>query len=588
VETTGCPFAPIPSCSFSKEENVKQNKLFSFMAFVMAFSMLLAACAPAATAQPTAAPKPTDAPKPTAPPVAAPFKSEKLAAPDCNYGGNLLSLETVDQYTVKFTFCNSEPSFLAKIALNAFGIMDADYIKAMGGDSAKITAKPIGTGPYIVKEFVRGDHITYVANPNYWGGALKNQTLIMKWNKESAARLLELQAGTVDGISDISADDLVTIAKDATLKATPRIVNNLLYLGINVDTPPWNNEAVRQGLAMAIDKDRLVKNFYPAGSVGAQQFVPSLVKPGYTDGLKWYTYDKAAAKKMLEDAKFDFTKEYELYYAERTRPYFPQPTKIATDLQAQLKEVGINIKLVLQEWATYLPNTRAGKTPLFLLGWSEDFPDATNWYDVFLTGTSQSFGAPFKDITDQIKVAATSGDPVVRQKAYDEVNKLFKQHVPNIPLVNGTPMLAFRADVGGVNLGPYNDNFQEMSTKSGQLVFAQGGEPPSLMCADETDGESFRQCDLIFDRLYNFQFGTATPIPALAEKCTGNADATVWSCTLKKGVKFSDGAAFDAADVFATLTMMWDTKNPYHVGRTGDFQYWPDFWGGGFLNPKPK
>ena len=109
---------------------------------------------------------------------------------------------------------------------------------------------------------------------------------------------------------------------------------------------------------------------------------------------------------MLTDAGFDFNKEYTLSYAERTRPYFPQPTKIAQAVQAQLAEIGIKVKLEMEEWATYLPATRAGEKELFFLGWSEDFPDATNWYDVFLTGTSQSFGNAFPDIVDPIQKAA--------------------------------------------------------------------------------------------------------------------------------------------------------------------------------------
>ncbi len=55
-----------------------------------------------------------------------------------------------------------------------------------------------------------------------------------------------------------------------------------------------------------------------------------------------------------------------------------------------------------------------------------------------------------------------------------------------------------------------------------------------LIASDETDGDSFRICDMIFGKLYDFTYGTATVEPSLAEKCTANADMTVWTCTLKK------------------------------------------------------
>ncbi len=178
--------------------------------------------------------------------------------------------------------------------------IDSDALKAAGGDAAKINAKPIGTGPYVLKEWVRGDHITFEANPNYWGTAPKTKTLIFRWSKEAAQRKLELESGTPDGIDNPGTDDIAAINANKALKNYQRPTPNLLYLGINVDTPPWNNEKVRQALAMAIDRDRLIKNFYPPGTTAAQQFVPPTVKPGYTDGFKWYDFDMAKAKKMLE------------------------------------------------------------------------------------------------------------------------------------------------------------------------------------------------------------------------------------------------------------------------------------------------
>jgi len=108
-----------------------------------------------------------------------------------------------------------------------------------------------------------------------------------------------------------------------------------------------------------------------------------------------------------------------------------------------------------------------------------------------------------------------------------------------------------------------------------------------LFCADETDGDSFRVCSMLYDGLYKFKFGSGETAPALAEKCTASEDLKTWTCTLRQGVKFSNGAEFDASDVFATFTTMWDAKNPNHKGNTGNFQYWPDFFGG-FLNPPAK
>ena len=127
----------------------------------------------------------------------------------------------MDQYTVKFTLCTPDPAFPSKVAFSAFAIQDKAFLDSNGGDSTKMAAKPNGTGPYTVKEWVRGDHITFEANPDYWGDKAKVKTLIFRWSKEAAQRLLELQSGTVDGIDNPAPEDFATIQKDTKLKLYP-------------------------------------------------------------------------------------------------------------------------------------------------------------------------------------------------------------------------------------------------------------------------------------------------------------------------------------------------------------------------------
>ena len=116
------------------------------------------------------------------------------------------------------------------------------------------------------------------------------------------------------------------------------------------------------------------------------------------------------------------------------------------------------------------------------------------------------------------------------------------------------------------------------------LVFMQNAEPLSLYCGDETDGESLRACAQVSEALYAYEVGGTKAVPALAESCTPNDDATIWTCTLRQGVTFHNGATLDANDVVVSYAVQWDTKHPLHIGRSGAFEYWPGLWGG-FLNP---
>ncbi len=594
---------------------MKRHFWFSVATIIIILSMALTACqaatpapaaatdtaAPAPTTAPaatnTAAPAPTTAPAATntaapaatntvAPTAAGPYPL-KLEAPDCKYGGEFKAIEAPDANTVMFTLCNSDAAFPAKAAFASNEILPKALLDSTGGDSAKIGVKPIGTGPFTLKEWVKGDHLTFIANPNYWGGAITLKTLVMKWSTQSAQRLLELQSGNVDGYELVGQDDIATVQKDNTLSFQPIVAANTLYFGMNNTKKPFDNEAVRQAFAMAIDKQHIVDNFFPKGSSVADQFLYAGLKPGFTDGYKWYTYDQAAAKKMLTDAKFDFNQTIPFSYRTNSRGYAPNPDQIAQDVQAQLAKIGVKIKLDVQQSGTLIGNAGKGSLGFFLLGWGEDYPDATDWFDYHFGPAGLSFGTPYSDLVAAIQKGGQSADPVARQAAYDQVNALIKQHVPMIPIAHGSSGDAFKASVKNVVVGPYNVNFPQITTDSGQLVWLQTGEPISLWCGDETDGETITACQNIYEPLLRYKFGTSQTEPALATSFDANSDLTVYTFHLRQGVKWSDGSAFSAADVFATYTAQWDYKNPNHKGNTGVFSYFGGLFGGILNQPPP-
>ena len=107
----------------------------------------------------------------------------------------------------------------------------------------------------------------------------------------------------------------------------------------------------------------------------------------------------------------------------------------------------------------------------------------------------------------------------------------------------------------------------------------QNAEPIGLYCADETDGESAARLRADQESLYAFEVGGTDTVPALATECTANEDLTVWTCTLRDGVTFHDGATFDANDVVTSYAVQWDAANPLHVGRDGSFAYFPGLLG---------
>lgn len=510
----------------------------------------------------------------------------KVSAPDCNYTdkqknvAEIKSIEATDLNTVVFTLCHSDPDFLQKAAFTAFGILPKAYLDATDGDSTKIGDKPIGTGPYVVQEWQHGDHMTFAVNPNYWGEAPKNKTVVLKWSKEAAQRLIELQSGQADGIDNVATEDIATVQKDPTLKLVPRSPLEIVYFGMNNKFPPFDNEKVRQAVAMAIDKKRIVDNFYPAGTTIADQFLTPDILPGYSANLKPTPFDVDAAKKLLVGTPCEKGCDVKLSYRTVVRPYLPAPDKVAQDIQAQLKPLGINVTLNPMESGAFLDQAQTGGLQSFLLGWIDDYPGATDIIDTHFSTAIKQWGDVYTDIATEVSAAGSTADPAVRQQHYDKVNELLQQHVPMVPLNHATSACAYKASVTGDQCSPLTDEyFQYINNGQDQVVFIGNAEPLSMYCADENDGETLRACLQVFDALYNYEPNGSKLVPGLATSYEANTDATQWTFHLRPNVKFSDGSPFTANDVVASFDAWWDAKSPNHKGRTGDWVYFTSFFG---------
>lgn len=558
-----------------------QTRKITLVLSVLVLIGLLAGCAAPAGTGTTAPAEPVATDAAAAEP-AGPFEPMVYAAENCDYGGVFKSMEAVDEKTVKFTLCYPDVAFPAKAAFSAFAINDADYLEATGG-GGDLIEKPNGTGPYTLAEWRRGDQMIFQRFEDYWGDKAIPATLVFRWGAESAQRLVELQAGTVDGIDGVGPDDFTTIEDDANLQLQLRSGTNVFYVGMNNKYPPFDNERVRQAFAMAIDRQRIVDNFYPPGSSVATQFMPPSIF-GYSEGQDWYAYDPEQAKQILEEEGVLPGFQTTITYRDVVRGYLPNPGIVAQDIQAQLADIGVNAEIIVMESGAFLDASDRGEIDGFhLLGWGADYPDATNFLDYhFGAGASAQFGDGFQDIWDALKEGSTKATPEERQPFYDTANELIKQHVPMIPMAHGGNAAAFKADVenayasdiGAEQFGLMNPGGREA------FVWMQNAEPIGLYCADETDGETLRACEQVLQSLLAYEPGTGRVIASLATDWTANADLTEWTFTLRDGVQFHNGATLDANDVVLSYAVQWDASHPLHVGRDGNFSYFSSLFNG--------
>jgi ABC-type transport system substrate-binding protein len=487
---------------------------------------------------------------------------------------------------VVFTLCSTDPAFLAKLAFIPFAVQPQEHLEATGGSPLE---NPIGTGPFMLPDggWARGTEIVYEANPNYWGEAPAFNTLVFRWREDSTARITELTSGNADYITNLAASDYATIEGDANLQLLVDENPNVFYLGMNNRFEPFNNEQVRQAVAMGIDRQRIIDTFYPEGSAVPTHFTPCIIENA-CEGDPWYDFDPEAARALLAEAGYPDGFDTTIKLRDVFRVYLPEPTVVAEDIRAQLAEnLGINATIEVMESGAFLEENATGdQQGIHLLGWGADYPHVTNFLDFHFGGVNVQFGDPFQDVVDVLAEGSQTVDPAAAQPIYEEANNLIRQHVPMVPIAWGAAADAALATVENALTPPVGaPQFATMSPGDDDLVFVQNAEPISLFCADETDGESLSACEQVLEGLYGYDL-EGQPVPKLANECTPDEAGLVWTCSLREGVTFHDGSTFDANDVVASWSVGLDAANPLHVGNTGVFEYFAYLWGS-LINPPP-
>ncbi len=415
-------------------------RTWRWLPVLAALVLVLAACGQQQGESPSAEPTSdaTDAPDPTDGGEFTGLAYPEDGPAECgadNNPTNISEIRAEDAQTVVFTLCSPDVAFLSKIAFSSFAIDDTAYLESAAADGS-IVDQPNGTGPYQLDAWNRGSDITLSAFGDYWGDAPVSQSVIFRWSAEAAQRLVELQAGTVDGIDNPGAEDFETIEGDSNLTLYPREGLNTLYFGFNNNpkvegfdnaSNPLANEQVRQAIAMGIDRDRIINSFFPPGSEVASHFTPCAIPFG-CEGEEWYEFDQQAAIDMLADAGYPDGFSTQIHLRDVVRGYLPAPQQVAADLQAQLAGLGIDASIDVQESTTFLDNSDAGLLPgIHMLGWGADYPDATNFLDFhFGGGASNQFGDKFDDITSALAEGASSVDDADRQSAYETANNAIR------------------------------------------------------------------------------------------------------------------------------------------------------------------
>jgi peptide/nickel transport system substrate-binding protein len=361
------------------------------------------------------------------------------------FPGFVKSVKAIDDATVEFALEKPMAPFLANLAMPMFGIASPAAIKKYGDDYFK---NPVGTGPFRFREWRKDDRVVLERNPDYWGEKALLDRVIFRSIVDNSARLLELQAGSIDLMEFLNPDDIPTVKGDANLQLVLRPSMNVGYLWWNMEKEPFSKREVRQAIAHAVNKRAIVGKLFGGVGMPAKNMLPPSLW-GYNDAVVDYQYDPARAREYLAKGGLPNGFKTTLWAMPNPRPYMPQPTKIAEAIQADLKAVGIEAEIVTMDWATYLAKTREGEQDMYMLGWTGDNGDPDNflyWFFGQKEPRSRYFNAKAAELTAK---AQTIFDPGERARLYRETQVVLREDAANVPIAHTTPPLAAKKTVKG-------------------------------------------------------------------------------------------------------------------------------------------
>ena len=522
-------------------------------------------------------------PRPTAEPTASYLVARSAS---CTQGGKIRAIAALDALTVKFSLCTPDAAFPAKAAMPVFGIQPRSWIEATGG-TGNILVHPIGTGPWQLKDWLRGQAIHFSRFDEYWREPAPFSELVFLWEAEAETRLAALRSGQVDVITHISTADYAAVQQDGNLISIPNQSTNTLYLGMNNAFAPFDDPRVRQAVSLGLDRRAIASAFYPDGSELATHFTPCSIPNGCA-GEEWPIFDLPTARALLAAAGHENGFDSALYYHDVYRIYLPEPGQVAEEIQRQLRtNLAIEVTLVLMDSESFIMQATSGDLSGFhLMGWGADYAHVSSFLDFHFGPRSRQFGSPDPELQQLLAEAAGVAELTTAAPFYARANDIISTLVPAIPIAHGASAYASRAGIVNLRLPPFGaPHFHLSDPGTDRLIFMQNAEPLSLYCADETDLESMAACQQVLEGLFGYAPGSARIEPRLAEGCTPNATASEWLCNLRAGVRFHDGSQLHANDVVSSWAAALDAASQYHIGNTGDFIYPKWLWGGLMNSP---
>jgi len=371
--------------------------------------------------------------------------------------------EAPDSNTFKVTY--AQPYAPALDSWSGLHILPKHLLKDQDINNTPFSRNPVGSHYYQLDQWKKGESLSLKRNPNATQGQAKIDHLVSRIIPDRAAQFLELMADNIDSMSlnSIQYARIFPSRPDLTAKIAQykELGNSYTYLGFNLKRKPFDDLRVRQAINYAIDKQEIIDGVL----LGLGLPVASPYKPGTrwsNPKLQPYPYDPHKAIALLKEAGFE-DHDHDGILDRNGQPLSfeiltnqnKEREMSAVLVQRRLKEIGIDVKIRVVEWATFISRfIKTGDFNVVLLGWGLGLePDQFNiWHSSQQApGQFNFIGYKNPKVDKLLEAGRLELNPDKRMKIYHDFSEILLEDSPVVYLFAGYGLPAIHKRVKGID-----------------------------------------------------------------------------------------------------------------------------------------
>lgn len=342
-----------------------------------------------------------------------------------------------------------------------------------GMDPALISREPQCSGPYVLKDWTKGQKMVFEANPSWWGNSLypnRPKTVTLRTIRESTTRVKALGAGEVDVITGVEPQFVPELKANPNTEVGTVPAVRIMYMSFFTQHGgPFADVRVRKAVNHAVNADAIVKTFLGGYAERWQQMLHPWVYSGYDPKMTWGGYDVARARQLMKEAGHE--NGFKAYLFGVTGRY-PADKEACEAITPMLKEIKIDAQcnalafpVYRRTFTAYQQNTQKGPA-LYI----QAFGNGGGYTPVSLRGFAGCGGAwsphCFKELDDMIDTAIATPDVKEQQAAFEKAQNWMRDNATHLPILKIHEVWGMRK---GVKVTPSHNetlNVWEIEVKS--------------------------------------------------------------------------------------------------------------------------